>query len=109
MCSSDLLERGFNQSERLASGFCRRLALTMDAGTLKCIKKTRDQVFLPREQRAENVKGAFVVGKPDSVLGKRILLVDDVMTTGSTLDEAARTLRNAGAKAVYGYTLARDI
>jgi len=59
------------------------------------------------EARKNNVRGAYAVPEPELVAGKRILLIDDIITTGSTLDEAARTLLEAGAKEVLGAALAQ--
>ncbi len=60
-------------------------------------------------QRRENIRGAFVVAKPDEVRGREILLVDDVFTTGTTVSECARVLRRAGASKVYVATVARTL
>jgi len=69
-------------------------------------RNTRTQTGLSREQRQRNVKGAFkFTGKVD-LCGKNLLLVDDVLTTGATMSECARTLKSAGADKVWGVTLA---
>ena len=104
-----LVQRGFNQSAELARVLCRRIGLPLIENVLVKPKKTRYQVDLPLEQRFTNLRGAFKVRRPDAVVGKRVLLVDDMLTTGATLNEAATTLRAAGASQVYGYTLARSI
>ncbi len=70
---------------------------------------TAPQVGLGREERSANVRGAFAVRKPERIAGRRILLVDDVYTTGSTLTECARTLLRAEADAVAVLTLARAV
>ncbi len=64
---------------------------------------------LPKDKRAQNLRDAFKVRNAHKIRGKRVLLVDDVFTTGSTLDEASKVLMNAGAKSVCAYTLARSI
>lgn len=104
---SRLVERGFNQSLELARVFCRQVSLPLDTGVLVKNRKTLDQIDLPEERRFENMEGCFTVRNPEAVSGRRILLVDDVLTTGATINEAARTLRAAGAREVHGYTLAR--
>lgn len=103
-----MVERGFNQSAELARIFCKRVSLPLQSGVLYKSRETRHQVDLPHDLRAINVAGAFSVRRADAITGRKVLLIDDVFTTGSTLNEAARTLRSAGAGAVYGYTLARS-
>lgn len=70
-------------------------------------RPTEPQIELPAADRRLNVKGAFTATRPDSVAGKRVLLLDDVMTTGSTVDECAKELKKAGAAAVIAVTIAR--
>ena len=72
-------------------------------------KNTPHQVGLPPEQRRLNVRGSFSVSDPKRIEGKKIMLIDDVITTGATLDEAARVLLDSGASMVVAYTLARNI
>ncbi|MGH7164786.1 MAG: ComF family protein, partial [Nitrospiraceae bacterium] len=72
-------------------------------------RQTPPQTELTRQQRRKNLRRAFVVLRPDEVAGKRILLVDDVFTTGTTVNECAKTLRKAGAGDVYVTTLARTL
>ena len=71
------------------------------------LRATRNQTGLSNAKRRGNVSGAFAVSKPDAVAGLRVLLVDDVMTTGATASACARALKSAGAKSVAGLTLAR--
>jgi len=99
--------RGFNQSLLLARHIGKRAGIWVDAYTLKRIRPTRPQVELTHKQRATNVKGAFAVSRPQFVDGRKILLVDDVSTTGATLRECAKMLRKAGASNVYALTVAR--
>jgi len=106
---SRLLDRGFNQSEELARRFCEAVRLPLETRVLVKRRKTRPQVDLPQDQRAVNVEGAFAVARPERVAGKRVLVIDDVFTTGATLSEAAKTLRAAGAASVCAYALARSI
>ena len=75
---------------------------------LERVRPTPSQVHLSREERWANVQGAFQA-RLQAVWGCRVLLVDDVLTTGATLNEAARTLLQAGAVAVYGLVLARAV
>jgi len=70
------------------------------------VKQTKSQTKLTFEERVENVKGAFKVSSRERIEGKRLILVDDVFTTGSTLNSCAEALIKGGAKEVYGLTLA---
>jgi competence protein ComFC len=106
--SSRQRSRGYNQSDLLAV----QLGRLMDIPVSRCLVRTRrtdQQVGLNLEQRRENVAGAFAVGWPDAVVGKRLVLVDDVMTTGSTLNACAEALVSAGASWVGTLTFAREI
>lgn len=103
------LDRGFNQAEELALRFCRRVGLPLETGALIKHRETKHQVNLPHELRAKNVEGAFRVRDARPVMRKRILLIDDVFTTGSTLNEAAKVLKESGSGEVYAYTLARSL
>ena len=99
--------RGYNQSELIAREIGRLVGLPC-AATLKKIKNNKPQSGTrDAKQRSENVAGVYQVIDGVDIKGKYILLVDDVVTTGSTLSEAARMLKKAGAKAVYCAALAR--
>lgn len=104
---SRLRQRGFNQAVLLGRVLSRHLSLPMLPDTLARTRPTEPQIKLSATERRLNVKGAFAVNRPDMVVGKRILLLDDVMTTGSTMDECAKELKNAGAEAVIAATIAR--
>ena len=101
-----LRERQFNQSELIAEHLAGRLDKKLEKNWLKRIKYTAPQTGLSREQRLRNLKGAFLVRKEARFADKSVLLVDDVMTTGATLHECAKTIKSAGAKKVLAYTLA---
>jgi len=101
--------RGFNQSELLAIPVRRQLGVEASENALIRVRNNPKQVGLPFKKRWENVKGAFAVKNPEAVKGKKILLVDDVMTSGATLNECAKVLKKAGAAKVYGLTLTRQI
>lgn len=104
-----LTDRGYNQSWELAHRCARRLGCQADSGLLVRIKDTSRQASLSREQRATNMRGAFAVEptRRAEVRGRSITLVDDVMTTQATADEAARTLLAAGALSVDVWVVAR--
>ena len=99
-------ERGFNQSEILAQGISQTMNLPLEKEILKRKKNTKDQTYLNAQQRAENVRGAFVITQPEKIKDKKVILVDDVITTGATLNECARMLQKAGAKVIFAVTLA---
>jgi ComF family protein len=102
------LRRGYNQSEALALALAAALGVPCRPRWLRRARATRKQHHCrSRDDRQENVRDAFRTRHADSLRGKRVLLVDDVMTTGSTAHEAARPLRAAGAAQVAVAVLAR--
>jgi ComF family protein len=104
---SRLRWRGFNQAALLGAALARRLNCPLDVATLARVRSTAPQTARDRAQRTRNVRDAFAVRRPSRVAGQRVLLVDDVMTTGATADECARVLRAAGARRIDVLTLAR--
>lgn len=102
-----LRERGFNQSLLLARHVAEKLHTELDFLSLRRIRYTAPQTSLGRRERPKNVKGAFQIRDPDVVKGRTILLVDDITTTGNTLNECARTLKRAGSGDVHCLVLAR--
>lgn len=98
-------ERGYNQSRILAEEISKTVSVPLKERVLVRKKKTKDQTHLSVEERERNVKDAFAVTTNSSLQGRRVILVDDVMTTGATLKECARVLRQAGAREVVGATL----
>jgi ComF family protein len=98
--------RGYNQSERLARVVASELALPLLTDALVRTRPTRPQVGLTGEARRTNLSGAFTIRHPEAIQGKALLLLDDVVTTGSSLHECALILNAYGAKAVYALTLA---
>ena len=101
--------RGFNQAALLGRAVARKMGCRLDVTTLARIRDTPPQTSQDSSQRRQNVRGAFAVRRPARIANRRLLLVDDVMTTGATLDECARTLLVAGAKRVDVLTLARAV
>jgi ComF family protein len=98
-------ERGFNQAEDLA----RQLGLPI-LGGLRRIRRTPAQADLPAAKRHGNVKGAFALGRESELLsGKVVVVIDDVSTTGATLDACARVLKDGGAREVRALTAARVV
>lgn len=103
------LDRGYNQSLLLARRIAERLERRFDPHLMKRIGRPRRQSSLSEAERRENVKGTFRISRPEWVRGRTVLLVDDVLTTGSTMSEAARTLKDAGASRVFAAALARSV
>jgi competence protein ComFC len=101
--SSRLRKRGFNQAELLARGVAEKMKATV-SDTLEVVRGTRDQVELSAAQRRANVAGAYTATKP---LRGKILLIDDVFTTGATMSACAGTMVRAGAKEVHALSLCR--
>ena len=102
-----LQERGYNQSLLLARHTARKLGADMDYLSLRRIKNTAPQTGLGKKQRRQNVKNAFKLENENTVRGRNIVLVDDVSTTGNTLNACSKTLRKGGANRIYCVTLAR--
>ncbi len=101
--------RGFNQSLILARAIGQRINTPVDPWLLSRTRPTPPQTPLSREERRANVRGAFGVNMPALAKGKRFLLVDDVYTSGATVEECARTLYQNGARSVDVFTLARVV
>jgi ComF family protein len=104
-----LRHRGFNQALFLARGMSEAHGMQLSLDNLVRIRYTRPQVELSGAQRIENVAGAFSVNRPGEIGGTSVLLVDDVFTTGATLNECAAVLKGAGASRVTALTLARAL
>lgn len=111
-------ERGYNQADLLAQAFGRMIGVPVGSAVLRRARHTRPQVSLNAVQRRENVQSAFTIIAPtqfstrqggDSLVvsGRRVLVIDDVCTTGSTLEACSLALKAAGASSVWGFTLAR--
>jgi ComF family protein len=99
--------RGFNQAEKLASVLSRRTGIPLVSDAMSRQKATAPQAGLTGAQRRLNVRGAFAVKRRHLIEGRRVLLVDDVFTTGATAGTCAAVLRRAGAREVSVLTLAR--
>lgn len=102
-----LLMRKYNQSSYLARSISRLTGLPVEYGLLRRVKATQSQGRLSAAARRRNVAAAFSVSRPDQVVGKRVIIVDDVLTTGATLNACAATLRKAGAQAVDALVVGR--
>ncbi len=99
--------RGFNQGALLAAAVAERLGRPLELGTLVRTRPTTPQTSHSHDERRRNMRGAFRVKRSERIRGRRVLLVDDVMTTGATVNECARALLAVGARRVEVLTLAR--
>lgn len=100
-------ERGYNQSALLAEWLAKQMQISYQQQVLKKRKQNKTQSSLNWQERRQNVKGVFAVAKPKTVQGKRVLLVDDILTTGATAEECCRLLLQAGAKEITVAVIAR--
>jgi ComF family protein len=100
-------ERGYNQAELIARPLARRLGLRFESRLLARVKPRPPQLVLSRSERWQAVRGAYAAHDRAGIENLRVLLIDDVMTTGATLDACARVLKKAGAEAVFGLTVGR--
>lgn len=104
-----LRERGFNQAHLLIRRWARQDGIVLEGLTLIRSRWTEPQTTLSRTERRKNIKGAFSLRHPEKIKGRKVLLVDDVYTTGATVNECARVLMKAGAEFVDVLTLARAV
>lgn len=102
-----LRERGYNQAHLLAREVGKTLRLPVDARVLKKVRKTQPQADLPAEERRSNLRQAFEVRRAEAIKGKKILIVDDVYTTGTTVETISGLLLRNGAERVEALVLAR--
>lgn len=98
--------RGYNQSYLISRFLSKELKIPEKSRLLVRTRDTGSQSLLGRQQRHANIKDAFAVYKPGKVKGKKILIVDDILTTGNTLNECSRVLKEAGAKSVTAAVIA---
>ena len=105
-----LRKREYNQSVILGINLCKHLRVCLDPFVLKRVKDTKPQFEIKSDKgKIENVRGAFFVKDFDKIKGKTVLLLDDIFTTGSTVNECARVLLRAGASRVQALTLTRAV
>jgi len=102
-------QREFNQAEYLAAGLGRAVNVPVLKRNVRRVRDTATQTKLDAEARARNMRDAFAVRGPTVFAGKRLILLDDVFTTGATLNSCAKTLRGAGAKDVIALAVARGV
>lgn len=107
-----LKTRGYNQAEELAKELSKILRIPIISGNLIKTKSTKPQMELTKKQREKNLENVFQIKNPDEISGKKVFLVDDVYTTGATMEECAKVLKGPkgypGAKSVWGIAIARE-
>jgi len=94
--------RGFNQATEISKQFSESFNIPLVSNYLAKIREARPQTKLTAEERKENVKGIFKCKKQGVIYGKKILLVDNIYTVGSTMEETAKALKESGAKEIWG-------
>jgi len=99
-------ERGYNQSYHIARGLFYQQKPQVERDLFIRRRNTKSQTTLDRQERQENVQNAFEIHQPEKVKGKSVIIVDDVVTTGATINECARELKEIGVKTVIGLALA---
>lgn len=108
LAAARLRHRSYNQATLLARPIARAYGVRLDVDSVRR-KYREDMGHKNARQRAENIRGVFYIAHPDRIRGKKILLVDDVLTTGATLSELRKILKKAGATEVYGITFCRVV
>lgn len=101
-------QRGYNQSSLIAKNIAREFKIKYDENVLKKIKDIKPQSELTKEERVKNIQGAYKVKNYKKIINKKILLLDDVYTTGSTVNECSKKLIQIGALEVDVFTIAKD-
>lgn len=100
-------QRGYNQAELLAEVVAGKLKIELNCKIIKKIHRTKPQVLTDGEKRTKNLENCFKISSKINLRGRTIILVDDVATTSTTLNECARLLKEAGAKRIWGLVIAR--
>lgn len=101
-------KRGYNQTYLIAKEIGKNLEIPTEKNNLIKIKNTKKQSTLTKEERKTNVKNAFEIRKPERILNKKVILFDDIFTTGNTVNECSRIIKEAGAKEIVVLTIAVD-
>lgn len=99
-------ERGYNQSEFIVKGLSRKLGIPFTTKAIKRIRYTESQTTFNQVEREKNISNAFKIKNKNKIIDKNILIVDDVITTGSTIKECGKALLGSGAKSIYACSVA---
>ena len=108
MFKKNKLIRGYNKSELIAKRISRTLGISLEKNNLVKTRNTKKQSTLTKQQRKINIKDAFKVQKPENIKNKKIILFDDIYTTGNTVNECSKVLKKAGAEEIVVLTIAVD-
>lgn len=101
-------ERGYNQSLLIAKELSKKLQLSLNNNCLYKIKDTIEQSKLNKEERKKNIQGVYKLENQEKLKDKKILLIDDIYTTGNTIEEASKTLKEADINGIIVLTIAKD-
>ncbi|MCI8636957.1 MAG: ComF family protein, partial [Clostridia bacterium] len=101
-------ERGYNQSELIAKEMAKNLGIEYNTDCLFKVKNIVEQSKLNKEERQKNIQGVYELHKQNKLQNKKILLIDDIYTTGSTVNECCKILKQASPKQIEVFTLAKD-
>ncbi|MBT8386571.1 MAG: ComF family protein [Ignavibacteria bacterium] len=99
-------ERGYNQSEYIAKGISKRSRIKMQNNAISRVRYTQSQTTMTLKEREQNIENAFKVKRKKNIKGKTLLLVDDVITTGATVKECGKVLKDSGANTIYACSTA---
>lgn len=108
MYAKKKFSRGYNQAELIARDLSTTLGIQLEKNNLIKVLDTKKQSTLTKTERKQNVKDVFEVTKPEKLQNKKVILFDDIYTTGSTANECSKVLKNAGAKEIAVLTIAKD-
>ena len=109
LCNKRFKERGFNQSELIANEISKIIGIEVSVNNLKRVKETPHQTNLDYAKRQVNLKDAFKVYNQKEIKAKKVLLIDDVYTTGATVKECSKVLKKAGANSIFVLTFAHTL
>lgn len=101
-------ERGYNQTELISKEIALKLDIKLGKNVVQKVKNTKVQSTLSREERKQNIKNAFSVNNKEDIINKRVIIFDDIYTTGETVNELSRVLKESGAKEILIFVLAKD-
>ena len=108
MYEKKFLERGYNQTELIAKDIALKIGIKLEKELVQKIKNTKIQSSLSKEERKKNIKNAFLVNNKKNIKNKKIIIFDDIYTTGETVNELSRVLKKSGAKEILIFVIAKD-
>jgi len=108
MLKNKKAKRGYNQTEIIAKDISKKLRIKLEKNNLIKIKDTKKQSTLNKKEREKNVKDAFAIRNTKNIVSKKVILFDDIYTTGNTVNECSKILKEAGAEEIVVLTIAKD-